>query len=245
MPDEVPAAGARARSVPRQPYAVETLRKLRVKNHRRSHGHIAPVKAAQIHAPRIVCVLGPARGGTSLATRLLALLGVYLGPDERIHQAWDFNEKGSWEYRPFWEIDREILTRLFGPDWMLSLPPLPTGWADPPAFEDLKQRARAAISQDFFAAPVWGWKHPQTCLTLPFWQSILPSMTYVVCVREPAEVAASANEKLGCTFEQGLYLWLRFLLSVLEHTEPDERLLISTTIGFAIPQSSWTPWRDC
>jgi hypothetical protein len=78
----------------------------------------------------IICVLGSARSGTSVTTRVPSLLGVSLGPTTTLHQEWGFNEAGSWEHSKIWEIERRIMTELVRPSWMRRLPPLPDDWVN-------------------------------------------------------------------------------------------------------------------
>ena len=63
--------------------------------------------------PTIVCILGMHRSGTSLLARI-NLLGVYLGPPNRLMPAAPENPKGFWEYQPIMELNNEILARLGG-----------------------------------------------------------------------------------------------------------------------------------
>lgn len=70
---------------------------------------------------RAVCVLGMHRSGTSLITRVLNLLGVYLGPEEHLITANADNPKGFWEHDLFKRRNDEILERLGG-TWHDSLP---------------------------------------------------------------------------------------------------------------------------
>ena len=141
---------------------------------------------------QIVCVLGMHRSGTSVAARLMNLLGVYLGAEERLLDSQPDNPKGFWEYQPIFELNEEILGRLGG-TWH-EPPPMPPGWETAAELADLRQRARDLVARTF-ASGDWGWKDPRTCLTLPFWKAILPPVHYVICMRSPAEVAASLEER--------------------------------------------------
>ena len=47
------------------------------------------------------------------------------------------------------------------------------------------------------AAPVWGWKDPRTCLTLPFWQDVIGSIRYVICIRNPARCSRLSAAATG------------------------------------------------
>jgi hypothetical protein len=176
---------------------------------------------------RIVCVLGPARSGTSLTARALALLGVYLGPEAHLDQALHFNARGCWEHRSIVDVNLKLLTRLAGSDWRLRLPELAPGWEQAPDLEELAREAREAIRRDFEGAALWGWKDPKTCLVLPFWERLLPRLQRVICLRDPADVVRSATRKFGYSAEHAVYVWLRFLHSALVHSLPEDTVVVS------------------
>ena len=164
---------------------------------------------------RIVCVLGMHRSGTSLATRLMNLLGVDLGAAEHLLGPRPDDPKGFWEYRPILELNEEILGRLGG-NWR-EPPPLLPGWETSAEFADLRQRARELVARSFASAD-WGWKDPRTCLTLPFWKRILPPLHYVICMRSPAEVAASLEQREGLPIEKSIRLWQVYTAAAIEQT---------------------------
>src|SRR3712207_2640746 len=114
------------------------------------------------------------------------------------------------------KLNEEILSR-FGGNWH-DPPAFPSGWEHAVEFEDLRYRARVLIEEDFAAAKVWGWKDPRTCLTLPFWRQILPPMQYVICLRNPLDVARSLERRNGFSLEKGIYLWLVYIESALRYT---------------------------
>ncbi len=71
---------------------------------------------------QVVCVLGMHRSGTSLTTRVLNLLGVYLGSDDSTLASDRLNAKGYWEHESILEINDELLARFDG------------SWHAPPVF---------------------------------------------------------------------------------------------------------------
>lgn len=173
---------------------------------------------------QVICILGMHRSGTSLISRIVNLLGVYLGPEEETIRAAESNPLGFWEHRRLTALSDEILSRLggswheppiFRPDWEVS-----------PALHGLRERARAVIDGEFAAAKPWAWKDPRTCLTLPFWQRLLPSMRYVICLRNPVDVAYSLERRDGFSLEKSVDLWLLHVVSSLRHTEGHPRLLL-------------------
>lgn len=173
---------------------------------------------------RIIGVLGMARSGTSLTSMILNRLGVCFGPEEHLLKANVHNPKGYWEHQIFLEIDTEILSR-FGGNW-IDPPAFPPDWENTHELEDLKERARTAIEREFTAMEMWGWKQATASLTLPFWQQLLPTMQYVICFRNPLDVAHSMQRFVGCSLEQGLYLWLIYTKLALKHTSGQQRLFV-------------------
>lgn len=173
---------------------------------------------------RPICVLGMHRSGTSLVARLINLLGVHLGPDPRVLTSGDDNPKGYWEYRPFVDINDEILDR-FGGRWDQP-PDFPLQWTRDPRLGDLIERARALLAADFAATPLWGWKDPRACLTLPFWQDVIGPMRYVICLRNPAAVVASLARRETNSTERAEHLWLAHLDAALAATSSGLRMFV-------------------
>lgn len=182
---------------------------------------------------RTVCILSPPRSGSSLTARIMNILGVHLGGSEDFISPSVHNPKGYWEHETIQRINDEILARLgydysrAGADWA-EPPTFADGWATDPKLSDLRERARGLIVQSFSAYDIWGWKDPRTCFTLPFWQSILPEMQYVILIRKPMDVARSIERFLDCSFERGLYMWFLFLNFAFRHTVNQHRLIVNT-----------------
>jgi hypothetical protein len=178
--------------------------------------------------PTIVCTLGMHRSGTSLVSRALNVLGVYLGPEDHLMRPSTDNPAGHWESRPIKEINDEILT-ILGGSWS-DPPPLAPGWERSPGLAAPRRRAREVIESDFSGSELWGFKDPRNSLTLPFWQRILDPMRYVICLRNPLDVAASAvdrNRKDDTVpFEQGIELWLAYVRGALSATAGHPRQLV-------------------
>lgn len=63
----------------------------------------------------MICILGMHRSGTSLLTRILNLIGVYLGSDEALTvEPAEANPKGYWEHHEITSISDAILKRPGG-----------------------------------------------------------------------------------------------------------------------------------
>jgi len=173
----------------------------------------------------IICVLGMHRSGTSLLTKILNLTGVDLGQHTRLTtEPVADNPKGYWEHSALTGISDAIIKR-YGGTW--DQPPvLPQCWETDVRLDDLRTRARQLIDEEFSQTPIWGWKDPRTCLTLPFWQQLLPPMRYIICLRNPVDVAASLRRRDGFSDEKSFRLWLTYVTTALNQTQGKPRLLI-------------------
>jgi hypothetical protein len=88
-----------------------------------------------MNGPRIVCVLGMHRSGTSVVTRVLNLLGVFLGPEDRLIRPATDNPRGFWEHGPIMRLNQRILARLGGHGF--KPPACVPGWERSAAFDPI------------------------------------------------------------------------------------------------------------
>ena len=172
----------------------------------------------------IVCVIGTPRSGSSLTAQILRLAGVYLGPEESMRPAGRLNPKGFWEPLQLIELNRRLLATL--PRRGLDPPVLPPGWAGSEALEEIREDARSWL-EGFAGQPLWGWKHAATTLVLPFWQELLPPMRYVICLRNPVDIAASQGALGKATLEEALAAWPKHMAAALAHTAGRPRILVA------------------
>lgn len=176
-----------------------------------------------------VCVLGFHRSGTSLAARVLNLLGVDLGPEEDLLQPEEHdNPRGYWEPRWVIDINDEILAH-FGARWWTSFPAA-QGWETQPELQPLLDRARRLFDERLGTAPLRGWKDPRTSLTLPFWQAVAPEADalYVICLRNPADAIASLQRRPepNLSTRQWADVWLEYVARALDRTTGKRRLIV-------------------
>ena len=188
---------------------------------------------AQQH--RVICVLGMHRSGTSLVAQLLRLSGVFLGEESELLGAESNNKKGHWEHKEVLEIDEAILEAFDG-SWHLP-PPFEQEWENDPRLDALYKRARAFAHSMNQRATVWGFKNPRTCLTLPFWQKIIPEMTYVITVRNATDVMQSLiKHHPSLPPRRGLQLWVQYWRSILTNT-------VSAQRSFTFFERYFTDWK--
>ena len=172
----------------------------------------------------IVTVLGMHRSGTSLVTRLLNLMGVFLGSADDLMPASEHNERGYWEHTAIVSLNDEILHRCGG-NWYQP-PKLVDGWAFDPDLTSLRQSARSLVSETFGNQPIWGWKDPRTCLTLPFWKTVVLPTHIVICLRNPLEVANSFQKSQNISFDHASHLWLTYVSSSLRCSQGINRFAL-------------------
>jgi amino acid adenylation domain-containing protein len=175
---------------------------------------------------RIFLVLGSHRTGTSAVTRLLKLLGVRLGPKERLLGAIPGdNEQGFYEHEELMQVNNELLQRLGG-SWR-EPPRLPAEWEHDESLADLCRRARELIERDLADEPVWAFKDPRTSLTLPLWRQLATPTGYLICSRSPLEVARSLERRNRIPLEHGVALWAHYTASAVANTHGAMRLFVA------------------
>ena len=182
-------------------------------------------------------MLGMSRSGTSVTARVLNVLGVDLGAEEELMEpASGNNPAGFWEHKAIADLNEDILATLGDAPrqrWRHP-PPLPKDWQDDPRLEPHRRAARSILRESFAGTPLWGWKDPRTCLTLPFWRQLLAEtpevgadLRYVICVRHPDDVAASLRARDEMEREESLLLWHRYMSDALLHTSGQPRLFVA------------------
>ena len=170
----------------------------------------------------VICIVGTHRSGTSLVARLLHLCGLNLGPAEQLLGPDAANPLGHFEHRGFLAIDRDLL-KHFGATWY-DPPELEPGWQHDPKLAELLGAAKA-LAGTFPPSATWGWKEPRASLFLPFWKIAIPNMRFVICIRNPLEVARSLEVRNRIPIQTGASLWCRYTRAALEDTEGSPRLI--------------------
>lgn len=136
--------------------------------------------------PRIVVVIGPFRSGTSLASRILSILGADFGPPETMLKADRFNPDGYFQHARV-RIANNRLIRSVGST--VAWPEHPQILADR---GDLKPLRRTDLSWTA-GASLSGLKDPRFCATLAAWiaaGAVDPSRLLVVRMQRNLDAAA-------------------------------------------------------
>ena len=182
----------------------------------RHDAEVRPVWAAP------VCITGMHRSGTSMVTRLLMDCGLFLGAEEELVRPALDNSEGFWENLDFVGLNEDILAR-FGGSWD-EPPAFPPRWEFGSAVDPLLGRAGEVVAR-FSRHRDWGWKDPRNSLTIPFWLRIIPTLKFVVCVRNPLEVAHSLFVRGDSTGASDFRLWLHYYRQILSAAPPSSRIV--------------------
>lgn len=159
-----------------------------------------------------VLVLGMHRSGTSALTRVVSLLGCDLPKD--LMAANPTNEAGHWESSAIARLNDEILSSAGSTwhDWLAFNP----GWYASPKAAEFKERALAALAEEFGTSRLFVLKDPRICRFAPFWLDVIETAgvrpAVIMPVRNPLEVAESLETRNGFDPALGHLLWLRHVL---------------------------------
>jgi hypothetical protein len=191
-----------------------------------------------------ILVLGMHRSGTSAITRLINMMGAWLGDEQDIMPANEHeNPEGYWERLAVFRAHDNLLHTLnpriaVHRNWMYVANFNAECLATVPAVSIDPLRAELAILD---AHRPWVVKDPRLCLLLPVWQTLLSEPVYVLMYRHPLEVARSlanrVSEPVPVGF--GLVLWEKYVLSTLQALQGKRVLVVSHQRLLA------EPWQQC
>jgi hypothetical protein len=164
---------------------------------------------------RGIVVLGMHRNGTSLLTRGLRTLGIYLG-DDFLDTRPD-NPTGYWENRGIVEINERVLA-AFHLHWESVSLIREEQWMEP-SLKRLAVDAVAHLQTYFLDHPLWAFKDPRTIRLLPFWRPVFQSLgivdDYIIAARNPLSVVSSLRQRQGMEAQQSHLLWLLYMVPTL------------------------------
>jgi hypothetical protein len=152
------------------------------------------------------------RSGTSVASRALKALGVYLG--ESLLGPGPDNPKGYWEHAEIFALNERVMAALDRP-WWSSRPIPPQSW-DSRDLVELRERGASLLVELFGGHPLWGFKDPRTIRVFPFWRDVLTSLevsvSLVLAIRPPASAVSSLVAREGMPVADAEELWLAYML---------------------------------
>lgn len=164
-----------------------------------------------------IFILGMHRSGTSMVARILSALGYYLGEAKDMLPPKPSNPEGFCERLDVVGINNQLLSLAHASwDWPRPLNEKFWNRIDTiPSYQKLVGSTRELLDMLDGHAP-WAIKDPRLCLTLPFWCELVPSGKYLVCLRNPFEVAQSLSHRHQLTENFGIQLWQVYYESLLK-----------------------------
>jgi hypothetical protein len=168
-------------------------------------------RARAAGAKTAMVILGPYRSGTSALARVLNLCGAFL-PQRVVAARLGINPKGFWETEAVNDVNARLMQYL-GADWNRVGFALP---GDGPLLEEFLLNGRDVLETEYGDAPLILIKDPRICVLAPLWHRVLVDNgyrpVYVVCVRNPLEVARSLGNDMPT--KPGLALWSDYMQPV-------------------------------
>lgn len=165
-----------------------------------------------VGAPRdIVCVVGMHRSGTSLCANILHEMGIDMADEAG---ASPHNPRGHWERARINDLHDEVFA-TFDRSWgsaahVLSLPP---HWLDHPKIGAIRDALITYVAPKLGTGR-WGIKDPRMARLLPLWRLVFVALDaaprFVLCVRNPAQVARSLEARDRFLHDQAEYRWLAY-----------------------------------
>ena len=185
---------------------------------------------------KVLIVLGMHRSGTSLVTRVLNLLVVFLGT--RLMAPFASNPKGHWEHADIAPIHDRLLLSIAEREWHTVLP-MPDQWWLDPNVRPFRAEILSVLTRDFSDSPFWGIKDPRMCRLLPLWKPILADMNcqpyFVHVTRNPCEVAASLERRDNINPYKSVLMWFQHVTEA----EVETRGFPRTFVTFSQFLSDW------
>lgn len=179
--------------------------------------------------PKAIVILGMHRSGTSLLAKTIKSLGVYIGRDEQMISPREDNPEGFWEHSEIVDIHEKLLSSLSS-SWDTTQP-LPSEWWLSEDLLSYRSKIKDIVTTNFSNRAIWGFKDPRTCLLLPLWKSIFQELNiepvYMICLRNPLNVAASLQKRDRFTNEKSMALWTLYVMSSLYYTIDERRIVVS------------------
>jgi len=161
------------------------------------------------------------RSGTSSVSRVVNLLGGYLGePNDLFGPRFD-NPEGFWERKDIVELHDRLLQAL-SQRWDSPLP-LGEDWRQQSDAVHCSADLKKIVFEAFNEQPFWAWKDPRTCLVFPLWRDVVTELgadlSVVYVLRHPIDVANSLATRDGFSREKSFGIWLNYNLSALSALE--------------------------
>lgn len=168
-------------------------------------------------------VLGVHRSGTSALTRLMNLMGMYVGTEGTTVSFGVENEKGYWERHDVIALNDELL-RHYDCEWNDLLHWQERSQKEVP--QALQHRIKEMLLEMDHHRP-WVMKDPRMCQTFPMWRAQMEVPLVVMVWRDPVEVALSLRKTRDIPLQHGLAIWEHCTRSALAAAQGVPHLIVS------------------
>ena len=164
---------------------------------------------------KTIVILGMHRSGTSMVAGVLDILGVNMGKE--LEEANKWNPVGYFENKKFMAINKEITDEEDG--LIINIPTLEKILLKK---EKFIQKIKNIIKQE--ETNFWGWKDPRTSLTIDLFLPFLKNPHFIVCFRNPLEVAKSLRKRDGFSILEGLRLTMEYNKRIINFLDKHKEL---------------------
>jgi hypothetical protein len=197
----------------------------------------------------LVMIVGMHRSGTSLCSHVLSALGVdmadQLGPfgPPSPDNAWGHWER--WEIVEFHDRVLELLNRRYvDPTHDFGFPV--AWWADP-VVSKIRNEIIAFLHHRM-GDGCFGFKDPRTVRLMPIWHQIVSELKLapriVFCLRDPAQVARSLQQRDGLAPDVGEARWFSYVADFFRYHRDPEFCVIEFETWFQNPAKNIEKLQD-
>jgi len=167
---------------------------------------------------KALVVIGMHRSGTSMASGIFNILGWYLGSS--VIPPLDENEKGFFENIPINQLNDRLLGYL-GSSWHETYL-FRKEWAIQNQLAGFTQELTGIFAQQFPESDHLLLKDPRLSVLLPLYLEVFKTLEilpyFIICVRNPSEVAASLENRNYFSGEKSVLVWMDYMLNAEFHT---------------------------
>lgn len=186
-----------------------------------------------------IIILGMHRSGTSMVTRLLNMVGAYIGPEDKLleHRSKTLsrsNAQGHYERWDVMDMNDAVLAEHHA-SWDKPVT------AEPINAETVSDKQQQAMRLCLYGMDIhrpWVMKDPRMCLTLPCWAAHLEMPVGIVVARNPQEIAMSLKKRDGIPIPKGLALWEYYITRALNASINIPRMFVDYNGVLARPHNS-------
>ena len=176
---------------------------------------------------KCLIVLGMHRSGTSALSGALTIAG--LNPGKQLFNPEEDNPKGNFENARITKLNESILAELFA-RWNDTLL-IPDNWWSYERFVAYSQKINQIIMEEIKDGQSILIKDPRLSILLPLYLDVLKELNlnpaFVICVRNPYEIAASLKKRNHLSQEKSLLLWMDYQVKAEYYSRNFPRIFIS------------------